>query len=406
MKRVLHNVVVSAAVVLLTSGIAAAAAGISDGVVKIGVLTDMSGPYSTLGGKGTQVGVEMAVKDFGGTVLGKPIQVIGADHQNKPDIASAKAREWFDNEKVDMITGLLNSGCALAVQKLGGEKKRITMNTGAASTELTNKACTPYSVHYVYDTYALGKVTGQAVVQNGGKSWFFLTADYAFGTSLEENTTKFVKAQGGKILGSVRHPLATADFSSYLMQAQSSKAQIIGLANAGGDTINAIKQAREFGIDKKGQTMVGLLIFDTDIKSLGLKVAQGMQFTSGFYWDRDKATRDFAKRYQAIHKAMPTMDQAGAYSATMNYLKAIKAAGTDDPDAVMAKLKSMDISDFFAVNGKIRADGRMVHDMYLMEVKKPAESKGEWDLLKIVKTVPAAEAYMPLSESTCNLVKK
>jgi branched-chain amino acid transport system substrate-binding protein len=407
MKNLFSKAALSVAVVALTSSVAAAAAtGISDNVVKIGVLTDMSGVYSTLGGKGTQVGVEMAVKDFGGTVLGKPIQVIGADHQNKADIASAKAREWFDNEKVDMITGLLNSGCALAVQKLGGEKKRITMNTGAASTELTNKACTPYSIHYVYDTYALGKVTGQAVVQHGGKSWFFLTADYAFGQSLEENTTKFVKAGGGKVLGSVRHPLSTADFSSYLLQAQSSGAQIIGLANAGGDTTNAIKQAREFGIDKKGQTLVGLLIFDTDIKSLGLSVAQGMQFTSGFYWDRDKATRDFAQRYFKIHKAMPTMDQAGAYSATMNYLKAIKAAGTDDPDEVMAKLKSMDISDFFAVNGKIRADGRMIHDMYLMEVKKPAESKGEWDLLKIVKTVPAAEAFMPLSESSCSLVKK
>lgn len=405
MKLFLSTVVATVTVVIM-SGTMVAAADVSDGVVKIGVLTDMSGVYSTLGGKGTQVGVEMAVKDFGGKVLGKPIQVIGADHQNKADIASAKAREWFDNEKVDMITGLLNSGCALAVQKLGGEKKRITMNTGAASTELTNKACTPYSIHYVYDTYALGKVTGQAVVQNGGKSWFFLTADYAFGHSLEENTTKFVKAGGGKILGSVRHPLSTADFSSYLLQAQSSGAQIIGLANAGGDTTNAIKQAREFGIDKKGQTLVGLLIFDTDIKSLGLSVAQGMQFTSGFYWDRDKATRDFAKRYYAIHKAMPTMDQAGAYSATMNYLKAIKAAGTDDPDAVMAKLKSMDISDFFAVNGKIRADGRMVHDMYLMEVKKPSESKGEWDLLKIVKTVSPADAFMPLSESACSLVKK
>jgi len=407
MKNLFSKVALSVAVLSMTSGIAAAAGkGISDGVVKIGVLTDMSGVYSTLGGKGTQVGVEMAVKDFGGKVLGKPIQVIGADHQNKADIASAKAREWIDNEKVDMITGLLNSGCALAVQKLAGDKKKITMNTGAASTDLTNKACTPYSIHYVYDTYALGKVTGQAVVQNGGKSWYFITADYAFGHSLEENTTKFVKALGGKVLGSVRHPLSTADFSSYLLQAQSSGAQIIGLANAGGDTTNAIKQAREFGIDKKGQTLVGLLIFDTDIKSLGLKVAQGMQFTSGFYWDRDDATRAFAKRYYAIHKAMPTMDQAGAYSATMNYLKAIKAAGTDDSDAVMAKLKSMNISDFFAVNGKIRADGRMVHDMYLMEVKKPSESKGEWDLLKIVKTVPAAEAFMPLSESACSLVKK
>ncbi len=390
-----------------TSGMAAAPTEkISDGVVKIGVLTDMSGPYSTLGGKGTQVAVEMAVKDFGGTVLGKPIRVIGADHQNKADIASAKAGEWFDNEKVDMITGLLNSGCALAVQKVAGDKHRITMNTGAASTDLTNKASTPYSIHYVYDTYALGKVTGQAVVQTGGKSWFFITADYAFGQSLEGNTTKFVTALGGKVVGSVRHPLATADFSSYLLQAQSSGAQIIGLANAGTDTTNAIKQAREFGIGQKGQKLVGLLIFDTDIKSLGLNVAQGMQFTSGFYWDRDDASRAFAKKFFAIHKAMPTMDQAGAYSATMNYLKAIKAVGTDDPDAVMAKLKAMDISDFFAVHGKIRVDGRMVHDMYLMEVKKPSESNGEWDLLRIVKTVPGDEAFMPLSESTSPLVKK
>ena len=407
MKSLYSSAALSASLLLTAAGFAAPPKDtISDGVVKIGVLTDMSGVYSTLGGKGTQVGVEMAVKDFGGKVLGKPIVVIGADHQNKADIASAKAREWFDNEKVDMITGLLNSGCALAVQKLGGDKKRITMNTGAASTELTNGAWTPYSIHYVYDTYALGKVTGQAVVQTGGKSWFFITADYAFGQSLEGNTALFVKKLGGKVVGSVRHPLSSADFSSYLLQAQASGAQIIGLANAGGDTINAIKQAREFGIGQKGQKLVGLLIFDTDIKSLGLNVAQGMQFTSGFYWDRDNATRAFSKRFFDIHKAMPTMDQAGAYSATMNYLKAIKAAGTDEPDAVMAKLKSMDISDFFAVNGKIRIDGRMVHDMYLMEVKKPSDSKGEWDLLKIVKTVPGDEAFMPLSESTCPAVKK
>jgi branched-chain amino acid transport system substrate-binding protein len=407
MKKLMSSTALLLAALATASGMAGTAKEkISDGVVKIGVLTDMSGVYSTLGGKGTQVAVEMAVKDFGGTVLDKPIQVIGADHQNKPDIASATAREWFDNEKVDMITGLLNSGSALAVQKIAGDKHRITMNTGAASTDLTNKAWTPYSIHYVYDTYALGKVTGQAVVQHGGKSWFFITADYAFGQSLEQNTTKFVTQLGGKVLGSVRHPLSTADFSSYLLQAQSSGAQIIGLANAGGDTINAIKQAREFGIGQKGQRLVGLLIFDTDIKSLGLNVAQGMQFTSGFYWDRDDATRAFSKRFFAIHKAMPTMDQAGAYSAAMNYLKAVKAAGTDDPDAVMAKLKSMDVSDFFAVHGKIRIDGRMVHDMYLMEVKKPSESKGEWDLLKIIKTVPGDEAFMPLSESTCPAVKK
>jgi branched-chain amino acid transport system substrate-binding protein len=382
------------------------ATGISDNVVKIGVLTDMSGVYSQIGGKGTLVAVEMAVADFGGKVLGKPIQVISADHQNKADIASTKAREWFDTGKVDMVTGLLNSACALAVQKLGAEKKRITMNTGAGSTDLTNKDCTPYGIHYVYDNYALGNVAGSEIVNHGGKTWYFITADYAFGHSLEKNTTNFVQKLGGKVLGSVKHPLSTADFSSYLLQAQSSGAKVIGLANAGGDFTNAVKQAREFGIVQKGQTIAGMLVFDTDVKSLGLNVAQGMQFASGFYWDRDKATREWSQRFYKKHKAMPTMDQAGAYSATINYLKAVKAAGTDDPDAVMAKLKSMNISDFFAVNGKIRADGRMVHDMYLMEVKKPSESKGEWDILKIVKTIPGDKAFMPLSESACGLVKK
>ncbi len=395
------------AAMAMAAGIAGAAGkGISDNVVKIGVLTDMSGVYSQIGGKGTQVAVEMAVADFGGKVLGKPIQVVGADHQNKADIASTKAREWFDTGKVDMITGLLNSACALAVQKVGAEKKRITMVTGAGSTDLTNKDCTPYGIHYAYDNYALANVTGNAVVGSGGKSWYFITADYAFGHSLEKNTADFVKTHGGKVLGGVRHPLSTADFSSYLLQAQNSGAKVIGLANAGGDFTNAVKQAREFGVAQKGQRLVGLLVFISDIKSLGLPVAQGMQFASGFYWDRDKATRDWSKRFYAKHKTMPTMDQAGAYSATMNYLKAIKAAGTDDPDAVMAKLRTMNISDFFAVNGKIRADGRMVHDMYLVEVKKPSESKGDWDLLKIIKTIPGDQAFMPLAKSTCPLVKR
>lgn len=398
----------AACLALLGMAVSAGAAvkGVSDDVVKIGVLTDMSGVYSAIGGKGTEVAVRMAVEDFGGKVLGKKIEVISADHQNKADIASTKAREWFDTGKVDMVTGLLNSACALAVQKIGADKKRITMNTGAGSTDLTNKDCTPYGIHYAYDNYALGNVAGSEVVNHGGKSWFFITADYAFGHSLEKNTTNFVNKLGGKVVGSVRHPLATSDFSSYLMQAQSSGAKVIGLANAGGDFTNAVKQAGEFGIVQKGQTVVGMLVFDTDVKSLGLKTAQGMQFASGFYWDRDKATRDWSQRYFKKHKAMPTMDQAGAYSATMNYLKAIKAAGTDDPDAVMAKLKSTNISDFFAVNGRIRADGRMVHDMYLMEVKKPGESKGDWDILKIVKTVPGDKAFMPLSESACSSVKK
>jgi branched-chain amino acid transport system substrate-binding protein len=405
MKRVLVTASAVLALVALATG-SFGAAGISDNVVKIGVLTDMSGVYSQIGGKGTLVAVEMAVADFGGKVLGKPIQVISADHQNKADIASTKAREWFDTGHVDMVTGLLNSACALAVQKIGQEKKRITMNTGAGSTELTNKDCSPYGIHYAYDNYALANVAGSEIVNHGGKTWFFITADYAFGHSLEKNTTSFVQKLGGKVLGSVKHPLSTADFSSYLMQAQSSGAKVIGLANAGGDFTNAVKQAREFGIVQKGQTIAGMLVFDTDIKSLGLNAAQGMQFASGFYWDRDKASRDWSQRFFKKHHAMPTMDQAGAYSATMNYLKAIKAAGTDNPDAVMAKLKSMDVSDFFAVHGKIRADGRMVHDMYLMQVKKPSESKSEWDILKIVKTIPGDKAFMPLSESSCGLVKR
>ena len=395
---------IAALIALATSSFGAA--GISDNVVKIGVLTDFSGVYSQIGGKGTLVAVEMAVADFGGKVLGKPIQVISADHQNKADIASTKAREWFDTGQVDMVTGLLNSACALAVQKIGLEKKRITMNTGAGSTDLTNKDCTPYGIHYAYDNYALANVAGSEIVNHGGKSWYFITADYAFGHSLEKNTTNFVQKLGGKVLGSVKHPLSSADFSSYLMQAQSSGAKVIGLANAGGDFTNAVKQAREFGIVQKGQTIAGMLVFDTDVKSLGLNVAQGMQFASGFYWDRDKASRDWSQRFFKKHNAMPTMDQAGAYSAAMNYLKAIKAAGTDEPNAVMAKLKSMNISDFFAINGKIRADGRMVHDMYLMEVKKPAESKSDWDILKIVKTIPGDKAFMPMSESTCGPAKK
>lgn len=395
-----------ACIASLALAASASAAGISGDVVKIGVLTDMSGVYSKIGGPGTLAAVELAIADFGGTVNGKPIQVISADHQNKADIASTKAREWFDTEKVDMVTGLLNSSCALAVQKIGEEKKRITINTGAGSTDLTNKSCSPYGIHYVYDNYALGNVAGSAIVKRGGKNWFFITADYAFGHSLEQNTTTFINKLGGKVTGSVRHPLSTADFSSYLLQAQGSGAKVIGLANAGGDFTNAVKQAREFGIVQGGQTIAGMLVFDSDVKSLGLDTAQGMQFASGFYWDRDDATREWSKRFHAKTGAMPTMDQAGAYSGTMNYLKAIKAAETDDPDAVMAKLRSMDLSDFFAVNGKLRQDGRMVHDMYLMEVKKPSESKGEWDLAKIINTVAGNDAFMPLSESSCPLVKK
>jgi branched-chain amino acid transport system substrate-binding protein len=404
MKKKVMQIVAGAAILGLS--VLANAAGISNGAVKIGVLTDMSGVYSAIGGEGSVTAAKMAIADFGGKVLGKPIDLLTADHQNKADIASTKAREWSDTDHVDMIIGLLNSGCALAVQKIGTEKKMIIISTGAGSTALTNKDCSPYGIHYVYDTYSLPKVAGSAIVKHGGKTWFFLTADYAFGHSLEENTAAFVKADGGKVLGQVRHPLATSDFSSYLLQAQSSGAKVIGLANAGGDFINAVKQAREFGIVQGGQTIAGMLVFLSDVKSLGLDVAQGMEFATAFYWDRNAASRAWSKRYFAKTGAMPTMNQAGVYSATMNYLKAIKKAGTDNPDAVMKTLRGMKIDDFFSVNGHLRADGTMVHDMFLVEVKKPSESKGPWDLLKIIKEVPGDQAFMPMSEGTCPLVKK
>lgn len=404
MKKTFMQIVTGVAILGLS--LCASAAGISNNMVKIGVLTDMSGVYSAIGGKGSVTAAKMAVKDFGGKVLGKPIQITFADHQNKADIASTKAREWADNENVDMVVGLLNSSCALAVWKIGEEKKMITISTGAGSTALTNKDCSPYGIHYVYDTYTLPKVAGSAIVSHGGNSWFFITADYAFGHSLESNTSNFVKNHGGKILGHVRHPLATNDFSSYLLQAQASGAKVIGLCNAGGDFINAVKQAREFGIVQGGQTIAGMLVFITDVKSLGLDVAQGMEFATGFYWDRDKASREWSKRYFAKTGAMPTMNQAGVYSATFNYLKAIKAAGTDNPDSVMKTMREMKIDDFFSVNGHLRDDGTMVHDMFLVEVKKPSESKSPWDLLKIIKQVPGDEAFMPMSEGTCRLVKE
>ena len=320
---------------ILAMAVSAGAAGISNDAVKIGVLTDMSGVYSAIGGEGSVTAAKMAVADFGGKVLGKKIEIISADHQNKADIASTKAREWADTDHVDMIIGLLNSGCALAVQKIGTDKKMVTIATGAGSTALTNKDCGPYGIHYVYDTYSLPKVAASAIIDHGGKTWFFLTADYAFGHSLEENTAAFVKKHGGEVLGQVRHPLATSDFSSYLLQAQASGAKVIGLANAGGDFINSVKQAREFGIVQGGQTIAGMLVFLSDVKSLGLDVAQGMEFATAFYWDRNDASRDWSQRYFAKTGAMPTMNQAGVYSATMNYLKAIKAAGTDNADAVI-----------------------------------------------------------------------
>ena len=383
----------------------AAAKGISGDVVRIGVLTDMSGLYSDLGGQGSVEAAKMAVADFGGKVLGKNIDVIGADHQNKADVGANKAREWYDTQGVDMITDILNSAVGIATAKVSGEKKRVNMNVGAASTRLTNEDCTPYTVHYAYDTYALANGTGNAIVKQGGKSWFFLTADYAFGHSLEADTAAVVKKGGGEVKGAVRHPLNAADFSSFLLQAQSSKAQIVGLANAGGDTINSIKAANEFGITKN-QQLAGLLVFVTDIHSLGLPTTQGMFLTDGWYWDLNDETRKFGRRFFDKMKKMPTMVHAGVYSATLNYLKAVQAAGTDDSDAVMAELKKAKINDLFAKGGHIRADGRMVHDMYLMQVKKPSESKYPWDYYTVKATIPGDQAYQPLSESKCPLVKK
>lgn len=374
---------------------------------RLGAMVDMSGIYSTLGGPGMVNSVKMAVEDFGGKVLGRPIEVLSANYQNKVDIASARAREWIDRDDVQMIIESSDSASALAMQKIGREKKRIMIFAGSASSVLTNAECSPYGVHYVYDTYALAHGTGAAVTKAGGNSWFFITADYAFGQALEKDTSEVVIANGGKVLGSVRAPLNSPDFSSYLLQAQTSKAKVIGLANAGTDTQNSVRQASEFGIIQGGQKMATLLVFLTDIKGMGLPVAQGLMFTDGFYWDRTDDTRAFAKRWGARNNgAMPTMVQAGAYSATMHYLKAVAAAGTEDADAVAAKMKELEINDFFATKGKIRADGRMVHDMYLAEAKKPSESTGPWDLLKINAVIPGDQAFRPLSESVCPLVKK
>jgi branched-chain amino acid transport system substrate-binding protein len=381
---------------------------LSDGVVKIGVLTDLSGLYSDLSGAGAVLAVKMAIDDFKAMEKGKafPIELVSADHQNKGDVASNKAREWFERDQVDMITDLVTTSTALAVMPLAKEKNRITIVNGAASTPITgSKQCTDTNVHYTYDTYALANGTGKAVVKQGGDTWFFLTADYAFGHALEKDTTATVLANGGKVLGSVRHPFPATDLSSFLLKAQSSGAKVIGLANAGTDTTNSIKQAAEFGITPK-QSLAGLLMFITDVHSLGLKATQGMYLTEGFYWDFNDETRAWSKRFFELHKRMPTMVQAGDYSSTMHYLKAVKAAGTDEAGAVMKKMKEMPINDFFAKNGRIRADGRHVHDFYLLQVKKPEESKYPWDYYHVRQVIPANDAVMPVAQSECPLLKK
>ncbi len=386
----------------------AAQAQVSGNVVKIGVMNDMSGVYSDVAGPKSVAAARMAVADFGGTVLGKKIEIISADHQNKPDIGTALARKWIDEEGVDTIVDVPTSSVALAIQAVMKEKQRVFLISGAASSDLTGKACSPFGVHWTYDTYALAHGTGGALVKQGGKTWFFLTADYAFGQALEKDTADAVKAAGGTVLGAVRHPFPGSDFSSFLLQAQASKAQVIGLANAGGDTINSIKQASEFGIVAGGQRLAGLLVFLTDVHSLGLKTAQGLVITTAYYWDMNDETRAFAKRFmkEPESKGMPpTFTVTGVYTEIMHYLKAIKAAGTDDAKAVMAKMREMPINDFMVKNGTLRIDGRVMRDMYLAQVKSPAESKYPFDYYKILATIPRDEAYRPLKDGGCYLVK-
>ncbi|MBR0794844.1 ABC transporter substrate-binding protein [Bradyrhizobium jicamae] len=407
MKLRIGSVLIATAMILTVNGSAGAqTTAISDGVVKIGVLTDMSGQFSHESGEGAVTAVKMAVEDFGGKVLGKPIEVLVADHQNKPDTASALARRWFDVDHVDMIGNLINSSIALTVSGLAKEKNRIAIINGSGSSRLTGDACTPNSVHYAYDTYALARGTGSALAKDGKKSWYFLTADYAFGHALEADTSAVVKALGGQVVGSTRYPPDSFDQSSFLLQAQSSKAQVVALAGSGNVLVNSIKSAQEFGIPAGGQTLAGLLVWITDIKSMGLSAAQGLVLTNAFYWDRDDETRAWSRRFYERMKRMPHMGDAGDYSSTLHYLQAIQAAGTDEAQAVMSKMREIPINDFFAKNGRIREDGRMVHDMYVYEVKRPSESKADWDFYKLREVIPGDQAFRPLKDSACPLVKK
>jgi branched-chain amino acid transport system substrate-binding protein len=371
--------------------------------LKIGLLGGLSGVYADVA-LGQEEAMQLAVEDAGGKVLGRPIEIVSADHQNKPDVAASIARRWYD-EGVKMISGLDTSSVGLAVRKVAQEKGPIDLNVGSATADLTGPACSPTGAHWVYDTYALAHVTGDALVKNGGETWFFVTADYAFGKSMEDEATKVIKAAGGKVLGDVRHPLSTQDFSSFMLQAQASKAKIIGLANAGMDTVNAIKQAGEFGVVQGGQRVAALLIFESDVQSLGLKTAQGLVLTTAFYWDQNDETRAWTKRFRTKRDKLPNLTTAGVYSATAHYLKAVAAAGTDDPKAVMAKMHELPINDFMTKNGKLREDGRVLRDMYLAQVKSPAESKSKDDIYKILATVPADKAWRPLQDGHCPYIK-
>ena len=404
MKRKLTSVLVGAALAGLAG---AASAQISDGVVKIGVLNDMSGLYADIAGPGSVVAARLAVEDFQKTSKANlKVEIVSADHQNKPDVGSTVARQWYDTDKVDVIVDVPTSSVGLAVHQVTRDKGKAFLNSGSATADLTGKACSPNTIHWTYDTWMLSNGTGKAIVETGGDTWFFLTADYAFGHALERDTEAVVTKNGGKVVGKVRHPFPGQDFSSFLLQAQASKAKIIGLANAGGDTINSIKQAAEFGIVSGGQNLAGLLMFLTDVKALGLQTAQGLIFTTSFYWDMNDDTRAFAKRFMAAHGGKaPTMVQAGVYSSVLHYLKAVEAGNTDDGTKVIAKMKEMPTDDPLFGKGSVRADGRKIHPVYLVEVKKPAESKGEWDLLKVRKTIPVDQAFRPLADGGCPLVK-
>ncbi len=389
-----------------TGAMSVGASAQNSGPVRIGVLTDVSGQFSHESGEGAITAVKMAVEDFGGKVLDRPLEVVVADHQNKPEVAVATAREWYESQGVTMINNLINSGIALAVTQVAKDEDKIAIVNGSGSSRLTNDGCTPNSIHYSYDTYALANGTANQLISQGMKNWFFLTADYAFGHALETDATQIVKGNGGEVSGSVRYPIETSDHSAFMLQAQASEAQVVAMAGSGTTFVNAVKSASEFGLAASGKTVAGLLVWDTDVHSLGLDTAQGMILTNAFYWDRDDETRAFAKRFQERVGRPPHMGDAGDYSSTVHYLKAVQSAGTTDARQVMAKMRETPINDFFAKNGKIREDGRMVHDMYVYQVKTPAESTGEWDILKVVTTIPGDKAFRPLSESQCPLVQK
>ena len=381
-------------------------AQISDDLVRIGVLNDQSGVYADLGGPGSVVAARMAVEDAGAKVLGKPVDIVAGDHQSKADVGAAIARQWFDADKVDMAIGFDNSSVALAVEQVALQKDRIAIAAAVATTAFTGKNCTPNEASWLHDSYALTNTLARSVVGRGGDTWFFLTVDYAFGYSLETDATSAVAASGGKVLGGVRHPLNNADFSSYLLQAQASGAKVVALADAGGDMINATKQASEFGLSHGGQTLVSLLAFITDIHTLGLAAAQGLRFVTGFYWDRDKDTRAWSKRFLDRHGRIPTAAQASVYSAIRHYLRAIEAAGTDAALPVMAKMREIPVDDFYARGGRLREDGRLLHDMYFVQVKTPAESTGPWDYYKILATIPGEQAFRPAGEDGCPLIRR